>query len=278
LIQGLDHVAVATRALAPAVDAYAAVLGRPMLLHQNAGDGVQLAVFELSNMALCLAAPTGAGVAAEQLTAWLHANGEGLLALGFAVPDLARAERLAARRGLSLADGASLPLQIDNAQRCLRIAEQSTFDVPIVLVERAGPTPRQRAADDAVSGLDHVVIRSPNPDRAIALYAGRLGLDLRLDRSNPDWGARLLFFRCGDLVVEVAHDLKGGISDAPDRLWGLSWRAPRIAATHARLQSAGVAVSEQRAGRRPGTKVFTVRSHTCAVPTLMLGRQDEAGA
>ena len=26
-----------------------------------------------------------------------------------------------------------------------------------------------------------------------------------IDRSNPEWGARLLFFRCGDLVVEIAH-------------------------------------------------------------------------
>ena len=37
-----------------------------------------------------------------------------------------------------------------------------------------------------------------------------------------DWGSRLLFFRCGDLVVEIAHDLKKGVSDAPDQLWGLS--------------------------------------------------------
>ena len=45
----------------------------------------------------------------------------------------------------------------------------------------------------------------------------------------PDWGSRLLFFRCGDLVVEIAHDLKKGVSDAPDELWGLSWRTPDIA-------------------------------------------------
>ena len=73
------------------------------------------------------------------------------------------------------------------------------------------------------------MVRTPNPERAIAFYAGRLGLDLRLDRSNPKWGARLLFFRCGDLVVEIAHDLKKGVSDEPDHLWGLSWRVPDIA-------------------------------------------------
>src|SRR6202008_2412303 len=108
----------------------------------------------------------------------------------------------------------------------------------------------------AIASLDHVVIRSPNPERAIAFYAGRLGLDLRLDRSNPDWGSRLLFFRCGDLVVEIAHDLNKGVSDAPDQLWGLSWRASDIARANARLKSAGVDVSPVRAGRRPGTEVF----------------------
>jgi catechol 2,3-dioxygenase-like lactoylglutathione lyase family enzyme len=62
----------------------------------------------------------------------------------------------------------------------------------------------------AVTSLDHVVIRSPNAERAVALYAGRLGLSLRLDRTEPKWGARLLFFRCGDLIIEIAHDLKAG--------------------------------------------------------------------
>ena len=122
-----------------------------------------------------------------------------------------------------------------------------------------------------MAGLDHVVIRSPNPERAVALYAGRLGLSLRLDRTEPEWGVRLLFFRCGNLIVEVAHDLKGGISDGPDRLWGLSWRVPDIAMAHARLRAARVDVSDLRVGRRPHTRVFTARSHTAGVPTLMIG-------
>src|SRR2546421_381138 len=125
--------------------------------------------------------------------------------------------------------------------------------------------------DATVAVLDHVVIRSPNPERAVALYAGRLGLSLRLDRTQPAWGVRLLFFRCGDLIVEVAHDLEAGVSDGPDRLWGLSWRVSDIAKAHARLRTAGVAVSDIRTGRRPHTQVFTARSHTAGVPTLMIG-------
>ena len=106
----------------------------------------------------------------------------------------------------------------------------------------------------AVASLDHVVIRSPNPERAIALYAGRLGLSLRLDRTEPKWGARLLFFRCGDLIVEVAHNLEAGVGDGPDRLFGLSWRVPDVTRAHARLRAGGVDVSDIRAGRRPHTQ------------------------
>jgi catechol 2,3-dioxygenase-like lactoylglutathione lyase family enzyme len=119
-------------------------------------------------------------------------------------------------------------------------------------------------------GLDHVVVRTPDPERAAALYGARLGLDMRLDRSNPAWGARLMFFRCGDLIVEIAHDLTAGVSSGPDRLWGLSWRVPDAASTRTRLEAAGLDVSEVHPGRKPGTRVFTVRDRTCGVPTLVL--------
>ncbi|MGH7350194.1 MAG: VOC family protein, partial [Candidatus Rokuibacteriota bacterium] len=86
----------------------------------------------------------------------------------------------------------------------------------------------------------------------------------------PAWGARLMFFRCGDLIVELAHDLGAGVSSGPDRLWGLSWRTGDPTAALARLRAAGLDVSEARPGRKPGTHVFTVRDGTCGVPTLML--------
>src|SRR5206468_240833 len=88
---------------------------------------------------------------------------------------------------------------------------------------------------DCVHALDHVVINTPNPDRALALYGARLGLDFRLDRSNPEWGSRLLFFRCGDSVVEIGAGLKSPVSDAPDRLTGLAWRGADPQAAQARL-------------------------------------------
>jgi catechol 2,3-dioxygenase-like lactoylglutathione lyase family enzyme len=145
--------------------------------------------------------------------------------------------------------------------------------VRIFLVEQAAPAPRSPLTADeraAIAGLDHVVIRTPDPERAAALYGARLGLDMRLDRSNPSWGARLMFFRCGDLIVEIAHDLKAGVSSGADRLWGLSWRVPDAGAARARLHTSGIDVTDVRAGRKPGTRVFTVRDRTCGVPTLVL--------
>jgi hypothetical protein len=72
------------------------------------------------------------------------------------------------------------------------------------------------------------------------------------------------------LIVEVAHKPGKTEADAPDRLRGICWRVTDIDATHARLVAAGVDVSEIRTGRKPGTRVMTVHSSTCSVPTLLV--------
>lgn len=192
------------------------------------------------------------------------AAGEALSSMVFATSDLDKAARLLERRAVAW----------ERAGDQLALSHEATHGVPIALIERRQPaTPSAPTVDEAaaISSLDHIVIHTPNPERAIAFYAGRLGLDLRLDRSNPEWGSRLLFFRCGDLVVEIASDLEKVASNGPDRLWGLSWRASDIAKVNARLKSAGVDVSPVRTGRRPGTEVFSVNSHTEGVPTIVIG-------
>ena len=231
MIAALDHVALAGSAAA-----YETVLGR-----RAVGGRLQT-----GNVGLTFGA-----------------DGAALSSMIFATASLDKAARLLERRAVSTTRGIRLEL-----------STAASHGVPIALVERSDPpAPSPPTVDEAsaISSLDHIVVRTPNPERAIAFYAGRLGLDLRLDRSNPEWGARLLFFRCGDLVVEIAHDLKTGVSDGPDHLWGLSWRASDIAKVNARLKGAGVDVSPVRAGRRPGTEVFSVSSHTEGVPTIVIG-------
>jgi catechol 2,3-dioxygenase-like lactoylglutathione lyase family enzyme len=154
------------------------------------------------------------------------------------------------------------------SRRFAEIAANATHGVAMTVVETstrpdAGPL-------GSVSGLDHVVIRSPNPERAVALYGGRLGLDFALDRTNADWGSRLLFFVCGGVRVEIGHSLAKGVSDLPDSLWGVAWRVSDCTETRARLEAAGVATSDAKSGRRPGSQVLTVRSHTRNLPTIVL--------
>jgi hypothetical protein len=60
-------------------------------------------------------------------------------------------------------------------------------------------------------------------------------------------------------------------------LWGLSWRVADITATRARLIGAGIDVSEVRNGRKPGTRVISVRSGACGIHTLLLQRTPRAG-
>ena len=75
--------------------------------------------------------------------------------------------------------------------------------------------------------------------------------------------------------VEVTHRPGKEKDTSQDRLSGLCWRVSDIDATHARLVQAGADVSEVRTGRKPGTRVMTVRRGTCGVPTLLV--QPSAG-
>jgi catechol 2,3-dioxygenase-like lactoylglutathione lyase family enzyme len=115
------------------------------------------------------------------------------------------------------------------------------------------------------------VVSTEDPERAAALYGARLGLDMALDRSHQDWG-QLMFFRCGDLIVEVVRRPVAGADQTHDKLWGLSWRVADIDATRARLAAAGLDVSEVRIGRKPGTRVVSVRDGTCGIHTLLVER------
>ena len=278
IIRALDHVVIAVRSLDAAVATYHTLLGRAPIWRAEAhGGGATVVTFALANVAVELMAPSGDGETATRLRAVLDAQGDGLASLAFATDDLARAHRRLARLGLEpepIADGESVDAATGGRRRFrrTRAATARTHGVRIFLLDQPPLplSPANVAEPAAVAGLDHVVIRTPDPERATALYGARLGLDMRLDRANPAWGARLLFFRCGDLIIEVAHDLAAGLGSGPDRLWGLSWRVPDAAAARARLKSAGLDVSEVRPGRKPGTHVLTLRDGTCGVPTLLL--------
>jgi catechol 2,3-dioxygenase-like lactoylglutathione lyase family enzyme len=258
VITGLDYIAVAVRDFPAAVDGYRRLLGREPELEPR--DGADRAWFHLSNMALELVAPSGEGYAGERTQARLDAAGEGTWIAGFRTDDLAATSRLLARRGL----------EVEPFRTVARVrAAGLDFVLTPGRIGAALSTPIGSEAA-AVPALDHLVVHTPNPDRALGLYGAKFGLDLRLDRENAQWGARQMFFRCGEAVFEVGASLKTPPSDAPDRFGGLAWRVTDPDAARARIADAGFDVSEVRAGRKPGTKVFTVRDAPGGVPTLML--------
>ena len=127
-----------------------------------------------------------------------------------------------------------------------------------------------RARDTPVSPLtvDHVVLQTRSAEDCIALYRDRLGIRLALDREMPEWGGRMLFFRTGRMTLEVIANADTG--PAQPRFWGVAFQCADIEAEHARLVSAGVELSEIRDGRKPGTRVATVKSHCLGLPTLLI--------
>jgi catechol 2,3-dioxygenase-like lactoylglutathione lyase family enzyme len=256
MIIGLHHVAIVVRD----VDAAAAVYERMLGVEPAAqdGGGARRAWFWLDNMGLELIAPDGEGPSGDRVRARLDEAGEGQWLVAFTTDDLDATSRLCERRGLAVSE---------RTEQAVMLTPASTGGVQIALM---GFPPLPSQAAGAVAGLDHVVIRTSNIDRAVANFGGRLGLDLRLDRANEAWGARQLFFRCGDGVVEFGSSLKSSPSDAPDSFGGLAWRVTDADTAQARIVAAGFDVSEVRTGRKPGTKTFTVRDAPGGVPTIMI--------
>ena len=285
MITGLDHVVVLTGDISAGEAAYETLFARTPAW-RSSGDGAERVMFTLDNMTLELMAPSGDGEAAERIRGVLAAQGEGLASLCFRTNDIAKLHRRLDRLTLKPEPVAEVESRDAVTEATLswkrtRAATDATRGVRMFFLELAKERPLSvRTGPASITAMDHVVVSTPDPERAAALYGARLGLDMALDRSHPDWG-RLMFFRCGDLIVEVTHrpgKPAAGTQEQHDRLRGLCWRVADLDATHARLTAAGVDVSEVRNGRKPGTRVMTVRNGTCGVPTLLVQPSVKPGA
>lgn len=279
MITGIDHVAIMVRDFEETVANYETIFGRGPNWRGFMPGGCH-AWFQFSGMALDIIGAAGTGPEADAARREMEKYGDAIWGLGFSVSELDPALRLFERRGLAfLPRHTTVTKSVDGAERRWELAvmkRRSANGVALFLVENKPAATRWPVAPitdteaASIGGLDHIVIETPNAERAVALYGGRLGLDLRLDRSNEQWGARQLFFRCGEAVVEIGASLKTPVSDAPDKFGGLAWRVRDAVRARERIATAGLDVSEVRQGRKPGTTVFTVRNGTGGIPTLML--------
>jgi catechol 2,3-dioxygenase-like lactoylglutathione lyase family enzyme len=283
VLNSLDHVIVGVRDLEQATRCYGTLLGRrPSWRGEHPSAGTANSLFRLRNCYLELLAPRGEGPVGRGLAARLDERGEGLVGLAFGTDDAEACRAAFLEAGLDPApiqkglgrdvdSGAfrewrNVMLPLDETRGVLVFAIQHTSHPELL-------PPAAAACDEAaaVSALDHAVVQTPDAEAAKAFYGDALGLRCALDRSFEQWGARLVFFRVGGVTVELAQRLREAAPEgAPDELWGLSWQVPDAAAARRRLAAAGLDVSELRDGRKPGTRVFTVRDGTCGVPTLAI--------
>lgn len=274
----LDHLVIKVFDLSEAESDYSALLGlQPSWRGSHPGRGTSNVLYRLSNTYVeLLHLPEGVGVPfapnAEDV--------EGLVAFALGTDDLEAERQRLVDQGLSVSsvvDGSGREErgEVERRWRTAFIDPSSTRSVAVFAIQHLSPTEALPLAsalpgsEAPVEAVDHIVILSGDADSSIALYRDKFGMDLRLDKTFPDWGMRLAFFRLGGVTVEVAQKLGDEPSDK-DAIWGASYRVGDVASARGRLLESGFDVSEVRPGRRPGTEVITVRSKTHGVQTLML--------
>src|SRR5579871_5327497 len=172
MITALDHIVLITADLEAGVGAYQTLLGvQPAW--RTRGDGVASAIFTLANTSLELMAPDGDAAGAERVRAALAKDGEGLASLAVRVDDISRDCRRFDRVGLqpeAISDGHSTNA-LDGAQlswQRTRTATDATNGVRLFALQLHGERPRSQATGDApVTGIDHVVITTAQPERAM---------------------------------------------------------------------------------------------------------------
>lgn len=278
MITRLDHFVLICPDIEAGVATYATLLGAaPVWRAEDASIGLTSALFKVDNTALELMAPKGEGAVGARLTEMLAQSGPFITSLVYEVPEIGAAHHRFGRRGLGpseVSDGASTDMLTGQKRtwkrfRCADIASAGvkTF----ILQHTGGPLPEPQVAAGGVVSLDHLVIETPSPDRAAAIYGARLGLRFALDRTAEQWKTRFLFFRLGGLTLEVIHRLgQDHDARADDTVWGLTWAVDNLELARARLLAAGLDVSEIRKGRKPGSTVFTVKDGTLDIPTLFI--------
>lgn len=278
MLTSLDHIVLLCNDIEGGIKAYTRVFGRePDWRSENKDDGYATALFRFENTALELMAPLDRGSVSARFEKILQGREGAITSLVFATDDLSSTHHVLSRRGLEpsdITDGQSRDLLTGIVRKWKRFRLNDVACAGIktfVLEPEIGKAKSEIADRDGVLRLDHIVIHTPNPTRAIAQYAGRLGLRFALDRTIEAFSTRFLFFRIGELTLEVVHRLDQDHEvHVPDSFWGLTWQVADLRRAYARLGEAGMDVSEIRKGRKPGTRVFTLRNGTLGAPTLFL--------
>ena len=289
MLTQIDHLVIATDDLEAAQAQCVALLGRsPSWSGDHPASGARNVIFRLANTCVELRAPGGERQGAEELSAHLEAEGPGLFALALATEDAQAALTTMRERGLSPGEPADALAHDDPSgafrrSRNIWLPAKDTRGIRLFVVEHLSEPELLPLAlpvgetDAVVERVDHVVLMTREPDRAVAFYGEQLGIRLALDRTFEKRGLRLLFFRLGGTTLEISAPVgeraELGASETAadnDALWGVAYSVADAEAARARMLAAGLKASEVREGHKPGTRVFTVKENPLGVPTLVI--------
>ncbi len=280
MLTALDHTVLICRNIDDGVAAYSALLGMaPAWRAVDTKSGTASALFSVANTAIELLAPIKDRPAEARFHALLKGQESRLTSLAFTADNIDSAHHVFTRRGLApspIAHGSSQNTQSGAKRdwRRFRCADAACAEIKtFILSPPEPPLAPPNPPLGCVTAMDHLVINTPNPERATAHYGARLGLRFALDRTIKAFHTRFLFFRIGGLTLEIIHRTEQKADpNTPDTLWGITWRVDDLEKTHHRLAANGLEISAIREGRKPGTRVFTVHDGTLGIPTLCLAK------
>jgi catechol 2,3-dioxygenase-like lactoylglutathione lyase family enzyme len=279
-----DRIVIAASDLDRAQREMIDLLGRsPAWVGEYPADETDCVLFRLDNLCVELLAPRGDTPVCDGLRKQIESQGGGLYALHLECDDISTTTKAMREHGLQPSDPRE-GLARDEPSGAFRRFLESELDpaetagIRIRIVEHISepdelpPSLATLGEPAAVQAGDHVVIFTADPERAIDLYAEKLGIRLALDKTFEARRTRLLFFRLGGFTIEVGAPFRDATEEpvADDRLWGLAFRVDDIEAASARIAEAGLEVGEIRDGHKPGTRVCTVKNEPAGVATLLI--------
>ncbi len=115
---------------------------------------------------------------------------------------------------------------------------------------------------NGVTGLDHVVIASPDLDRTTETFAS-LGVECRRIRQIPgsDPAMEQRFFRLGPAIVEMVGTTEP-TGDGPATIWGLAFVVDDIDET---AKSLGEACTAPKGAVQPGRRIATLKTRDLGI-------------
>jgi catechol 2,3-dioxygenase-like lactoylglutathione lyase family enzyme len=271
----IDCIMVAVGNLHSAAEDFERVLGFPPAQRDHhSDDGTARVVFALGNTALEVLSPATPGTASDALSTHLDRHGESLFGIAFGVEKLDEFVAQLRARGVATTPPFAGGNSNDRSDRELLLPAHHSRGIHTVVRQHDSLPERSTACVEghAIHAVDHIVINTARGDAAADFYGKLLGIRLALHQNMPQWGGDMRFFRTSHMSIEVIANPKHNTQR--DSLWGIAFSSREIEATRQRLIAAGVNVSALRDGRKTATRVCTIKSHCCGIPTLLLGSAD----